>query len=66
MSTQPSTLRPMANDLQGVVRGLKEGYQSVPRFNYPDLDLIVWTFQLERHDESEERLDPIPVEPFYP
>lgn len=42
------------------------GYQSVPRFNYPDLDLIVWTFQLERHDESEERLDPIPVEPFYP
>ena len=25
-------------------------------------DVIVWSFQLERHSETEERLDPIPVE----
>jgi hypothetical protein len=48
--------------LQGVVRGFRESRQSMPRFNYPDLDLIVWSFQLERHSETEERLDPIPVE----
>ena len=52
----------MSNDLQGVVRGFKETKQSVPRFNFPDEELIVWTFQLERHSETEERLDPVPVE----
>ena len=57
----------MSNDLQlqGVVRGFKESRQPASGFFHPAMkapDLIVWTFQLERHSETEERLDPIPVE----
>ncbi len=47
----------MPNELQGVVRGFTESRQ-----RNMDGDEIVWTFQLERHSEMEERLDPIPVE----
>ena len=57
----------MSNDLQlqGVVRGFKESRQAKTGFQHPamrNLDMIVWTFQLERHSETAERLDPIPVE----
>jgi hypothetical protein len=56
------TKNAMSNDLQGVVRGFKESKQSASGFNNMRLEDIVWTFQLERHGETGERLDPIPVE----
>ena len=56
------TKNAMSNDLQGVVRGFKETQQIAQRFIMPTENVIVWTFQLERHSETEERLDPIPVE----
>jgi hypothetical protein len=57
----------ISNDLQGVVRGFKESRQLVPQYNFrlgvnQDSELLVWTFQLERHNETGERLEPIPVE----
>lgn len=55
----------MSNDLQlqGVVRGFKESRQHGGfDFMNRNLDVIVWTFQLERHSDTEERLDPVPVE----
>ena len=51
--------------LEGVVRGFRESRQS-GGYNFfrnaPNPDVIVWTFQLERHSETGERLDLIPVE----
>ncbi len=54
----------ISNNLEGVVRGFKESRQIVNRFinSYQDSEVIVWSFQLERHSETEDRLDPIPVE----
>jgi hypothetical protein len=54
-----------SNDLQGVVRGFKESRQIEPGskfYNTPDREIVVWSFQLERYSETEDRLPPIPVE----
>ena len=54
----------MSNDvqLQGVVRGFRESRQSASGFNNMRSEVLVWTFQLERHSETEQRLDPVAVE----
>ncbi len=52
----------MSNDLQGVVRGFRESKQRASWYSVAGTEKTVWTFQLERHSENDEHLDPIPVE----